>query len=92
VIECPITVTTGARGFNSASWCSGTSASRDSGSSSLAAFATVAHVGHDDHRGFLIQHLVDRHHVAQFHQHLDDFSRLTDILWARSPTVMSPAP
>src|SRR6266705_3337738 len=36
----------------------------------------VAHFGHDDHRGFLVQHLIDRHHVAQFHQHLDDFGGL----------------
>src|SRR5471030_2036910 len=36
----------------------------------------VAHLLDQDHRGFLIQHLVDGAHLAQFHQLLDDFGSL----------------
>ena len=36
----------------------------------------VAHFLHDDHRGVLVQRLVDGRHLAQLHQLLDDFRRL----------------
>ena len=36
----------------------------------------MAHFLDDDHRRFLIQHLVDGDHRAHFHQDLDDFGRL----------------
>ena len=36
----------------------------------------VAQFGDDDHRGVLIEHLVDRHHLAELHQHLDDLGGL----------------
>ena len=36
----------------------------------------VAHFLDDDHRGFLVEHLVDRHHLAELHQRLDDLGGL----------------
>ena len=36
----------------------------------------VAHFLDDDHRGVLVEHLVDRHHLAHLHEGLDDFGRL----------------
>ena len=42
----------------------------------LGRLGDVAHFLDHDHRGFLVEHLVDRHHAAQLHQHLDDFGRL----------------
>ena len=36
----------------------------------------VPHLFHQNHRGFLIQHLVDGHHRTHLHQGLDDFGRL----------------
>jgi hypothetical protein len=36
----------------------------------------VAHLFHQDHRGFLVQHLVDGAHLAQLHQLLDDLGCL----------------
>ena len=36
----------------------------------------VAHFLDDDHRRFLVEHLVDRHHLAHLHEGLDDFGRL----------------
>ena len=36
----------------------------------------VAHFFDDNHRRFLIKHLVDRHHLAHLHEGLDHFSRL----------------
>src|SRR6266704_3584863 len=42
----------------------------------LSRLGHVPHFCHDDHRGFLVQHLVDCHHVAELHQHLDDFGGL----------------
>ena len=36
----------------------------------------VTHLLHDDHRGFLVQLLVDGDHLAELHHLLDDFSRL----------------
>ena len=36
----------------------------------------VAHFFHENHRGFLVQHLVDGAHLAQLHQLLDDFGCL----------------
>ena len=36
----------------------------------------VAHFFDDNHRRFLIKHLVDRHHLAHLHEGLDNFSRL----------------
>jgi hypothetical protein len=36
----------------------------------------VAHFRGQDDRGLLIQHLVDGHHLAQFHEDLDDLRRL----------------
>ena len=37
---------------------------------------TVPHFLDDDHRRFLVEHLVDGHHRAHLHQRLDDFGRL----------------
>jgi hypothetical protein len=36
----------------------------------------VPHLLHDNHRGFLIEHLVDRDHGAEFHQHFDHLGGL----------------
>ncbi len=36
----------------------------------------VAQLGDDDHRSLLVEHLVDRDHVAELHERLDDFRRL----------------
>ena len=36
----------------------------------------VSHLLRHDHRGLLIENLVDRHHLPQPHQRLDDFRRL----------------
>ena len=36
----------------------------------------VAHFFHKKHRGILIKHLVDRHHLPHLHQNLYDFGRL----------------
>ena len=36
----------------------------------------VAHLLDHDHRGFLIEHLIDRHHGAELHHRLDDLSGL----------------
>jgi hypothetical protein len=48
----------------------------------------VAHFFHHDHRGVLVQRLVDGDHLAQLHQLLDDLGGLDAILWASSATVM----
>ena len=42
----------------------------------LGALRNVPHLLDHDHRGVLIQHLVDRHHGAELHQRFDDFGRL----------------
>ena len=36
----------------------------------------MPHFFHDDHRGFLIEYLVDGHHGSHVHQHLDDLGSL----------------
>src|SRR5438309_395779 len=83
-----MTVTTGARGINAASWCSGTSARRDSGSSSFAALAvwpisvtTIIAVSWSS--TWLIVTM-----LPSFISTLITSAALTDILWARSPTLM----
>src|SRR6266513_1571523 len=83
-----MTVTTGARGFNSAPWCSGTSASRDSGSSSLAALATwpmsvTTIIAVSWSSTWLMVTM-----LPSFISTLMTSAALTDILWARSPTLM----
>ena len=42
----------------------------------MAAYRLVAHFLDDDHRRFLVEHLVDRDHLAELHQRLDDFGGL----------------
>jgi hypothetical protein len=42
---------------------------------SLGRLGDVPHVFHDDHCGFLVEHLIYGDHASQFHQRLDDFSR-----------------
>ncbi len=42
----------------------------------LGGMRLVAHFFHHDHGGFLVQHLVDRHHLAELHHLLDDLGRL----------------
>ena len=34
----------------------------------------VTQLLHDDHRGFLVQHLIDGYHIAHFHQSFDNLS------------------
>src|SRR6266513_255400 len=83
-----MTVTTGARGINAASWCSGTSARRDSGSSSFAALATwpisvTTIIAVSWSSTWLIVTM-----LPSFISTLITSAALTDILWARSPTLM----
>ena len=42
----------------------------------LGRLGDVSHVFHHDHRGLLVQHLIDGDHAAEFDQGLDDRSRL----------------
>jgi hypothetical protein len=42
----------------------------------LAALATCPHLCDHDHRGLLVEHLIDGHHAAHLHQRLDDLGRL----------------
>ena len=42
----------------------------------LGRLGLVAHFLDDDHRRFLVEHLVDRHHRAELHQRLDHFGGL----------------
>lgn len=71
----PMTVTTGARGRRGASICAESSSMKASGVIEFGGKRLVPHFD-DNHRGFLVDDLVDGHHRAHLHQRLDDFCGL----------------